>query len=575
MHFNSLALATLALVPSFIEAHGDVPGAPRVFGRRSALSGARRARNVASSYQPVVPEVHEKRQASTNTEGQCGQGFGSCADGYCCSEAGWCGQGSDYCAAPGCQFNFGPACDDNTIPSGSSTSTVARTKLGNVLYGGAGIYDCTVAGTIAITYDDGPYIYTEHILDVLKQYSAKATFFITGNNNGKGEIDNAAYPWAATIKRAYAEGHQIASHTWTHPHLSNITSAQRKQNMYSNEMALRNILGFFPTYMRPPYSDCTAESGCQQDMADLGYHVTYFDVDTDDYNNDSPALIQNAKNNFDAGIAGGKPATDDYLVIGHDIHNQTANVLTAYMLDKILALGYKAVTVGECLGDPEENWYRKSSGSVFTSSTSAVTSATKTSATIAPTATSNDGTCGGGSGFMCTGSEFGDCCSQAGWCGSGTLYCGEGCQAGFGQCGINVPQSSSTTSTAPATTATGVSTDATCGGSSGITCQGSVFGNCCSPAGWCGSTAAYCGDGCQSGFGSCGDSGAAAGAVQATNNAAVSSTLATSATSKAVTTTTAATATKTSTAAKATATNKSRVSTWVNSWLSKLRSGSH
>lgn len=132
----------------------------------------------------------------------------------------------------------------------------------------------------------------------------------------------------------------------------------------------------------------------------------------DDYDNDSPALIQNAKNNFDAGIAGGNPATDDYLVIGHDIHNQTANVLTAYMLDRILALGYKPVTVGECLGDPKENWYRSSSGNLFTSSTSAVTSATKTSATIAPTATTTDGQCGGGSGFMCTGSEFGDCCSQ-------------------------------------------------------------------------------------------------------------------------------------------------------------------
>jgi len=82
------------------------------------------------------------------------------------------------------------------------------------------------------------------------------------------------------------------------------------------------------------------------------------------------------------------------------------------MLDRILALGYKPVTVGECLGDPKENWYRSSSGNLFTSSTSAVTSATKTSATIAPTATTTDGQCGGGSGFMCTGSEFGDCCSQ-------------------------------------------------------------------------------------------------------------------------------------------------------------------
>jgi hypothetical protein len=167
---------------------------------------------------------------------------------------------------------------------------------------------------------------------------------------------------------------------------------------------------------------------------------------------------------------------------------------------------------------------------------------------------------------------------QAGWCGSGTLYCGEGCQAGFGQCGINVPQSSSSISTAPPAQPTKVSTDATCGGTSGMTCQGSVFGNCCSPAGWCGGTAAYCGDGCQSGFGTCGDSAKAPNsAVSATSSAAVKSTLATSATSKAVTskaatTTTSVRPTQTTTAAKATATNGSRLQSWFNSLVDKLRS---
>jgi hypothetical protein len=36
------------------------------------------------------------------------------------------------------------------------------------------------------------------------------------------------------------------------------------------------------------------------------------------------------------------------------------------------------------------------------------------------------------------------------------------------------------------------------------TCQGSIFGNCCSQYGWCGSTVDYCGAGCQSNFGTCG-----------------------------------------------------------------------
>ncbi|KAK5256209.1 hypothetical protein LTR16_003794 [Cryomyces antarcticus] len=263
--------------------------------------------------------------------------------------------------------------------------------------------------------------------------------------------------------------------------------------MYSNEMALRNILGFFPTYMRPPYSDCTAASGCEADMKALGYHITYFDVDTVDYNNDSPTLIQNAKNNFAKGIAAGSPSTADYLVIGHDIHYQTAYNLTAYMLDTLLAKGYKPVTVGECLGDPQANWYRSAPGSVFTSATATPTS-TSSAATVSPTRASTDGTCGGATAYTCFGSSFGNCCSANGKCGSTDVYCGVGCQATFGTCGSSnvsdslststIVISSSSSSIAPSASATIVSSDATCGGTTGLTCFGSTFGNCCSVNGW-------------------------------------------------------------------------------------------
>ncbi|OAG03066.1 uncharacterized protein CC84DRAFT_1151376 [Paraphaeosphaeria sporulosa] len=52
-----------------------------------------------------------------------------------------------------------------------------------------------------------------------------------------------------------------------------------------------------------------------------------------------------------------------------------------------------------------------------------------------------------------------------------------------------------------------VSHTARCGANFGLTCKGSSFGNCCSKAGWCGSSKDYCGDGCQSGWGTCNSSG--------------------------------------------------------------------
>ncbi|KAI0829960.1 carbohydrate-binding module family 18 [Hypoxylon sp. FL0890] len=307
-----------------------------------------------------VCESGSDNNTGTSTDGRCGPNFDNevCDATECCSAAGYCGTTTDYCRAPDCLFDYGPACDANKTPTGSNTSTLNRSPLGSLAVGGVGIYDCENEGDVALTFDDGPGQYTSELLDLLERYDAKATFFITGINNGKGEIDDTSLQWPSVIQRMYSDNHQIASHTWSHPDLSTITSARRKDEMIKNEMALRNILGFIPTYMRPPYSSCTEASGCQADLAALQYHVIYFDLDTADYLNDSPNLIQNSKNNFDDYFEDKSPDTDDALVISHDIHEQTVHNLTEYMLKGIQSRGYRTVTVGECLGDPLENWYR-------------------------------------------------------------------------------------------------------------------------------------------------------------------------------------------------------------------------
>jgi hypothetical protein len=82
--------------------------------------------------------------------------------------ARWCGQGEDYCAAPYCQFNYGSGADTLQVPPGPVTSKVARTKLGTLPYGGVGIDDCIEPGVIALTFDDGPYIYTSAFSLILR-----------------------------------------------------------------------------------------------------------------------------------------------------------------------------------------------------------------------------------------------------------------------------------------------------------------------------------------------------------------------------------------------------------------------
>ncbi|CAI6256713.1 unnamed protein product [Periconia digitata] len=525
MHFTTLLTATAAAVP-LVAAHG---GAPRIFGLGE---GALRPRDLGfAARRAATPHSHKINKRQGGVDGQCGPSANGakCDDGYCCSGAGWCGTGEEYCAAPDCLIDFGTGCDAHAIPNGESTINVPRTQLGSIEYGGEGIYPCREPGTVAITYDDGPYIYTDGVLDLFAQYNMKATFFITGNNLGKGPIDDAATPWPAVITRMMNEGHQVASHTWSHQDLSAITHDQRVEQMVNNEMALRNILQKFPTYMRPPYSSCTAASGCEQDMKDLGYVVVYFDIDTTDYLNTTPDKIQNAKDVFAGYIQNSNPTTDTFLSIEHDIHQQTAQNLTVYMLQMLQDKGYRGVTVGECLGDPEANWYRASSGKIVTSS-SARPSATQTSSaapTATPTGVSVDGTCGAAVGLTCLGFSEGSCCSPAGWCGATEAYCGTGCQSGFGTCGkstTDVPSSSapsattgSSSSAAPSAAPSNVtpSVNGQCGPALGFTCKGwaeaSTVGECCSNSGWCGSSTDHCSAGsCNPAYGVCEGSNSAA-----------------------------------------------------------------
>ena len=69
----------------------------------------------------------------------------------------------------------------------------------------------------------------------------------------------------------------------------------------------------------------------------------------------------------------------------------------------------------------------------------------------------------------------------------------------------SITKASSTTSTTKSgpTETSKVSPNGACGGKDGYTCQGSLFGDCCSSSNFCGSSNNYCGAGCQTNYGKC------------------------------------------------------------------------
>ncbi|KAJ5647760.1 hypothetical protein N7490_004132, partial [Penicillium lividum] len=376
-----------------------------------------------------APKPLSKRRGPTAIlDYRCGDQYGNCPSGTCCSGAGFCGTTKEHCRSPDCKIDYG-LCDASKTPQGPPTRDILRPQIGVVPYGPKQIRSCTVPGTVALTFDDGPSRYTGDLLDLLDKYEAPATFFVTGINNGKGAIDDPELPWAPLIERMLLGGrHQIASHTWSHEDLSKIKPTQRVEQMTKNEAALRNIMGSFPTYMRPPYSSCEEGSGCREELGRMGYHIVLYDVDTDDYKNDNPDLIQKSKDIFDKALSSGNPASHSWLIIGHDAHEQTVHNLTEHMLQTMKRLGYRPVTVGECLQDPREMWYRKDSR---------WHGRKKMPSKVVTQQVSVDGTCG--KNYTCMGSSFGICCGHWNTCGNSSSHCGLGCHKGAGYCTVEVP----------------------------------------------------------------------------------------------------------------------------------------
>lgn len=77
---------------------------------------------------------------------------------------------------------------------------------------GVNLVQCTQPGTIAMTFDDGPFEFTDDLLAILAPTQHKVTFFVNGNNFAP--IAN----FADSVKAAVAAGHQIGSHTYALTH---------------------------------------------------------------------------------------------------------------------------------------------------------------------------------------------------------------------------------------------------------------------------------------------------------------------------------------------------------------------
>jgi peptidoglycan/xylan/chitin deacetylase (PgdA/CDA1 family) len=188
---------------------------------------------------------------------------------------------------------------------------------------------------IALTFDDGPDgKYTPQILDILKEYNAKATFFVVGPQVAKNPD---------VARRIIKEGHTIGNHSWTHSDLTKLSEQKLEAEIEKTQQAVVKATGIAPELMRAPYgafSDKVLKSIHLEHMK----HV-YWTVDTRDWAGTSVAEMR--KNILSNTHKGGIILMHSFGGRKHAIEH-TVELLPS-VIEELREKGYEFVTVEELI----------------------------------------------------------------------------------------------------------------------------------------------------------------------------------------------------------------------------------
>jgi cellulose synthase/poly-beta-1,6-N-acetylglucosamine synthase-like glycosyltransferase/peptidoglycan/xylan/chitin deacetylase (PgdA/CDA1 family)/spore germination protein YaaH len=204
---------------------------------------------------------------------------------------------------------------------------------------------------VALSFDDGPDPdWTPKILDILKQYNVKGTFFMIG----EVADDNVGL-----MQRVYREGHEIGNHTYTHPDISDISSRQLELELNLTESLFGSKLGVHPLYFRPPYSiDQSPDTNDQAVPVDRiqsrGYTIVGNQLDTNDWDEHprkSPQEITNAILQQLSDMQQ-HPDREGSIILMHDGGGDRSATVAALpmLITALRAHGYQFVPVSELIG---------------------------------------------------------------------------------------------------------------------------------------------------------------------------------------------------------------------------------
>ncbi|HEY4278645.1 MAG TPA: polysaccharide deacetylase family protein [Conexibacter sp.] len=234
---------------------------------------------------------------------------------------------------------------DGCSLTGSSACFSARPADGAVLQLRLPLpYGCTPGGqdywtngsrdkkVVALTFDDGPSIYTPQYLAILRQKRVHATFF---------EIGEQVSSYAETVRQILAQGNEIGDHTWNHADVS-AGGAFASSEITRAADAIQQASGFRPCAFRAPGG---AVSGSLESLArGLGFNTIEWDVDPRDWALPGTDAIYNTVVNT---------THNGSIVLMHDGGGNRTETIAALprIIDTLRARGYSFETISQMTGE--------------------------------------------------------------------------------------------------------------------------------------------------------------------------------------------------------------------------------
>lgn len=226
---------------------------------------------------------------------------------------------------------------------------------------------CRKNNQYALTFDDGTSKNYPRLLEILKRNNVKATFFVVGSNLKSEE----GRQW---FRQAFADGHYMANHTFSHDDLTKLNDAQITATIENTRAAMINAI--YPhtgdgkhdpdklrletssKVVRPPFGNI--DMNVDAILKSHGYTSVRWNADRYDWNmpGDDPkttaTILERTRDQLafiNEHAAQGKVFNQSIMDLNHDWQATTVDAVQD-LITLVKANGYEFVTMDECLGAP-------------------------------------------------------------------------------------------------------------------------------------------------------------------------------------------------------------------------------